>query len=175
MKAKVLLGFVLLAAPLLCAQQKITPLNVKLGLWDSTWTSSSKGQLPLPQEMLDRMTPEQRAKFEAAVQAQAAKGAIPQSSKYCLTREKLNEHVFRDNDPDCTQTVVTSTSSKLDVKLHCTKGKGISDGSFQIEALDSGSVKGKLHMTITGDGGRSMDIDGNFSGKWLGPACGDVK
>jgi len=50
-----------LASALFCAAAwaaQTTPLNVKTGEWESTSTNETTGQLPVPQEMLDKMTPE---------------------------------------------------------------------------------------------------------------------
>ena len=61
-----------LAATLFCAAACVaqnTPLNVKTGEWEATITNETSGQMPIPQEMIDKMTPEQRAKMEAMMKA----------------------------------------------------------------------------------------------------------
>jgi hypothetical protein len=60
----VLLGIVLLLSLTVMAADKIQPLNVKLGLWETTHTTTTSGQMPIPPEMLAKLTPEQRAKME---------------------------------------------------------------------------------------------------------------
>lgn len=50
------------------------PLNVKTGLWQVTEISTTSGVPPLPagmQARLDKMTPEQRAKLEAAMKGRS--------------------------------------------------------------------------------------------------------
>ena len=97
--------------------------------------------------------------------------------KECITKEKLDKHsAFSNNRGDCTRTVLNSTSSKLEMKVHC-EGKDhqmSTDGTFVVEAVSSDSAKGSFHAVSNG-GGRTMNIDFSFSSKYLGPACGDVK
>ena len=45
------------------AADKIQSLNLKVGLWEVTHTTSLTGTPPIPPEMLAKMTPEQRAEF----------------------------------------------------------------------------------------------------------------
>jgi hypothetical protein len=67
MSRKLLFGMFALA--LLCLYSKglradgdVTPLDVKTGLWESTTVMNMGGLPPIPQEMLDKMTPEQKAR-----------------------------------------------------------------------------------------------------------------
>ena len=48
------------------------PLDVKTGQWESTMTGQTTGMPPIPDDVLNRMTPEQRAKIQAAMQAREA-------------------------------------------------------------------------------------------------------
>jgi hypothetical protein len=48
------------------------------------------------------------------------------------------------------------------------------DGTFRLEAVSSEQVKGTMKMVSSG-GGRAMNIDIDFNGRYLGPACGDTK
>jgi hypothetical protein len=59
------------------------PLNVKTGLWQVTEISTTSGLPPIPASMqarLDKMTPEQRAKLEAAMKGRV--GGTPQTINY---------------------------------------------------------------------------------------------
>ncbi len=67
----------------------MTPMNVKTGQCESTITSETSGQLPIPQEMLDKLTPEQRAKMEAAMKARGGQGDCTTTYKRCVTNEDL--------------------------------------------------------------------------------------
>src|SRR5271170_8464285 len=62
MRTSILCGLVVLSSSVLWAADEIQPLDVKLGLWETTWTSQSAGQVPIPPEAMANLTPEQRAK-----------------------------------------------------------------------------------------------------------------
>lgn len=165
-------------ATLLCssaawAQNKFQPLNVKTGLWESSVTSTRSGQVPIPAELLARLTPEQRAKFEARMKASSAAKATTITKKDCETKEKLADQPFN-NQKECKQTIVTSTSTKAEIKVSCDFGDVKANGTMQVEALSPENVKGSGQMTSNG-GGNSMSMNTSFSAKWLGPSCGSVE
>jgi hypothetical protein len=156
----------------LSAADKLTPLNVKEGLWEITVTHSMTGMpaMPaIPPDVLAKLPPEQRARMEAMMKG----GPIVQ--KECITKEKLEKHsAFNVNRPECTRTVVSSTGSKLEMKIHCEGKQGASDGTLVVEAVGSDTTKGTMHL-VTSASGANMNIDMAFSSKYLGPDCGDVK
>jgi len=158
----------------LSAADKLTPLNVKEGLWEITVTHSMTGMpnMPaIPPDVLAKLPPEQRARMEAMMKG--GSGTIVQ--KECITKEKLEKHsAFNVNRPECTRTVVSSTGSKLEMKIHCEGKQGASDGTLVVEAIGSDTTKGTMHL-VTSANGSNMNIDMAFSSKYLGPDCGDVK
>ena len=66
---KLILGMTIcLSVELLwAAGSKYQPLNVKTGTWETTRTITVSGRPPISRDMLDHMSPEQRARFEAAM------------------------------------------------------------------------------------------------------------
>ncbi len=66
---------------------KVQPLNVKLGLWEVTSTTNVSGMPPIPDDVLARMTPEQRARMEAAMKARSGEGPKTTVRKECITKE----------------------------------------------------------------------------------------
>src|SRR5689334_10995600 len=86
---RVLAGIGLFGAAVLWGADKYQPLNVKLGLWETTSTITTKGQVPVSDEMLSRLTPEQRARVEERMKAQAGDRTTTHTYKSCLTKEKL--------------------------------------------------------------------------------------
>jgi hypothetical protein len=155
------------------AQNKFQPLNVKTGLWESTVTSTRTGQVPIPAELLSRLSPEQRAKFEARMKANSAPKATTVTKKDCETKEKLAEQPFN-NQKECKQTIVTSSNTKVEIKVSCEFGDIKANGTMQVEALTPESVKGSGQMASNG-GGQSMSMNTSFTAKWLGPTCGSVE
>lgn len=163
-----------LAAALLSAAAgaaQTTPLSVKTGEWESTMTNETSGQLPIPQEMLDKMPPEQRAKMEAAMKARGMQGPRTIVNKRCVKKEDLDKPFAKDNENKaCRQTILTSSSTKQEVHMECEMGGGKQVGTLKLEALDSSTVKGTMQMTAS-NGGRTMNVNSTFSAKWLGAAC----
>ena len=178
MPTKSLFVLILIATVAVWAADSVVPLNVKEGLWEVTSTHSMTG-LPgapnIPADKLAQMPPEQRARIEAMINGTPT----TQVTKDCVTKEKLEKQLaFNQNaNKECTRTVVSSTASKLEMKIHCTgQGKDhmSTDGTFVLEATSSESAKGSMH-TVTAGNGHNMNMDFTFSTKYLGPACGDVK
>jgi uncharacterized protein DUF3617 len=154
-------------------QAKFQPLNVRTGLWESTVSTTSSEHMPLPAELLSRLTPEQRAKFEARMKENTASKTRTSVQKDCETKEKLAEQPFS-NQKECKQTIVNSTSTKAEVKMTCQFADVRSSGVMHIDALSPESVKGSGQMTSNG-GGNTMTVNTSFSAKWIGPSCGGVK
>lgn len=164
----------LAGALVLVAQSKYKPLNVKTGLWETTWTSSTTGRPPIPDDLLAKMTPEQKAHFEAAMKSLSAQNAKPRINKSCLTKEKLEKDPFNRQSQSCKETVLASTGSRMEIREQCAEGKMQSDITVSIVASDSEHVTGTVKSNMTG-GGNTMNINGTLTSKWLGPVCGNVK
>lgn len=160
-----------LASALFCAATLAaqTPLNVKPGEWESTLTNETTGQLPIPQEMIDKMSPEQRAKMEAMMKARGMQGARTTVTKSCVKKEDLDKPFGHENK-SCKQSIVTSSATKQEIHMECEMGGGKQVGTLTFEAVDSSTVKGSMQMTAS-NGGRTMNMNSTFSAKWLGPAC----
>ena len=150
------------------------PLDVKPGLWESTVTTLI-GMPPLPPELLSKMTPEQRAKMEAARQGRGGGSSRTDSSKHCVTKETLSQMLsFGDNRAqNCKKTLVSSTSTKQVIHVECTTAATPSTGDLQFEAVDRENLKGSMVMSA-GPGGRGVGTKMEFTAKWLGADCGDV-
>lgn len=176
MKKTILLVLGILCAAALWAADTVQPLDVKLGLWETTVTHESSGAPPIPPEVLAKISPEQRAKMEAMWKARQAQGPQTETRKSCLTKEQLNKAAWLDDtkDENCTKTVVSSTPRHLEAKLECTRGAMKQSGTFTVDAVDSTSAKGVVHMVMSG-GGNTMNANSTFTSKWIGASCGDVK
>jgi hypothetical protein len=156
------------------AADNIVPLNVKEGLWEVTVTHSMTGMPAAPNispDTLAKMPPEQRARVEAMIKGSPSTDV----RKECVTKEKLAKNVaFSANRGDCTRTVTSSTSSKIEMKVHCEETKGSSDSTAVIEALASDNVKSTIHSVVNNNN-RTMNMDITVTSKYLGVDCGDVK
>ena len=171
MKTIISLVLVVLASAPLWAADSITPLDVKLGQWESTMTMETTGLPPIPPEVLDRLPPEQRAKMEERLKSNASKGPRTTTHKSCLKKEDLDKALqFGTQEKSCTRTIVTSNRSRQEIHMECAVGGGKQTGTIRVEAINSENVKGSTEMTMTG-AGRTMNMNSSFTAKWLGPTC----
>jgi hypothetical protein len=153
----------------------ITPLNVKPGLWEMSVTHSMSGAVPISDDKLAKLTPEQRARVEAAM-GQAGLGApATDVHKECVTKEKLEkDRAFGSDRKGCTRTILTSSSTKLEAKMHCEEDQRKTDGTLFLEVVSSDNVKGNMDATVS-SGSRTMNMRFTFNSKYLGSNCGDVQ
>ena len=152
---------------------KMTPMNVKTGLWQSTSTITVSGSLGLSPQMLAKMTPEQKARYEAAMQAQAEGHTRTITDKNCLTQKDLTRDPFAQKDSGqnihCHGTLLNSTSSDIVLEEACS-GEATMRYTMKIHALDAEHVVGSGEGTAT-MGGHTMNSSVKFDSKWVGPAC----
>jgi hypothetical protein len=164
-------GVVLLGGGILSRAQT---LDVKTGLWETTVISEMNG---MPAIDTSKMTPDQRARIEAALKGRGGRGPSTSVVRTCMTKEKLDKMAFHEmapnNNSSCKTSVVSSSRSAVDMKMECS-GARKSTGTMHFEAPSRESMKGTVKIA-TGDDGHSMTINMSMTGKWLGDDCGDVK
>ncbi len=152
----------------------LRPLDVKTGEWQTTTSGQTTGMPPIPDEVLNRLTPDQRAKMQAAMAARGAGGNKATITKGCLTKEQL-EKGFNTGDEAtkmCTRTLVSSFGAKQELRMQCAREGMKSTGTIKIDAVDSENVRGSISMTAT-SGDHTMNMNYTFASKWLGPVCTD--
>ncbi len=155
--------------------QKFQPLNIKTGLWETTRTIKTAGELPIPAGTLEKLTPEQRARLQERMSANSAAHSNTTTDKHCVTKAELEERKLGVSaSKECKPTVITSTSSVAKGKLTCEIEDMKGNATFEAEALDSEHVKGSAHGNMSGNG-HTLNFDASFSSKWLGSSCGNVE
>ena len=177
MRTSVLMSLLFLTCSCVWAADDLKPLDVKLGLWETTSSVQTSGMPPvnIPPDALARMTPDQRAKVEAMMKSQGSGSPRTNTTKSCMTPEKMKRSEMFYEQKQCTKTVVTSSGSKMEMRMHCTmEGGAKADGTVRVERISSESTKGSVQMTST-SGDHTMNMNSTFTSKWLGPDCGDVK
>jgi hypothetical protein len=141
------------------------PLAVKTGLWEVTYSRSANGEVPMPADFASRLTPEQRARYEAAMKAKSS-----HTYKSCVKKEDIDGSLLK-NDQKCDVTILKSTSTELDGKMACNMEEGMrGSGTMNVHVVDSEHTQGVTHMTMTG-GGRTFNTDVTISSKWIGSDC----
>ncbi len=151
-------------------------LNVKLGLWEVGTHPQVSGNLPITDEQLQKLPPEQRAKFEAAMQAALARGAQPRLFKECMTPEKRSRGFSAGSEEgkDCQSTVITNTASEFEAQRKCSSEERNQSTNVHFRVVSPDHVTGTVMMVMT-RGGKTMTVNSTMEGKWLGSDCGSVK
>ena len=163
---------IVLSLGLLAADKTQQPLNLKLGLWQMTYTSDRSGVVSIPPELLARLTPEQRARTEARLKARAAQGPHIDIKRFCLTQEKLDKAIFEENgNKSCQRTIVASSSKMLQYRQECAAADAKRTIEGRMEALDPETVRGSLKANLAGGNTPSAT---DLLGKWIGADCGDA-
>lgn len=146
-------------------------LNVKLGLWEMTSLTRISGTPPLPKELLDKMTPQQRAEMAARIKEAQAEEPEEDVSSECITQEDLDKPFASADTENCTQTVVRATRNTQEIRLVCT-GKTKGSGLFRVTTPTPETMTGELDLKV-GEGAEVMIVKGTIKGRWLGADCGD--
>lgn len=146
-------------------------LNVKLGLWEITSLTRFSGMPPLPKDLLDKMTPQQRAEMAAKIKAASEEEPEPEVRSECITQEDLDKPFASANAEECTQTVVRTTRNTQEMRLLCT-GKTKGSGTFRVTTPTPETMTGDLDLKV-GEGDSIMTLNGKIKGRWLGADCGD--
>jgi hypothetical protein len=110
--------------------------DIKPGLWEVSDNPQITGKMPIPDEELAKLTPEQRARMEAAMKNAAGKTHV---YKECMTPEKIarfdmNPH---GDDSSCKRKVISSTPHELTLHDEMTVNTAV-QGKWL--ATDCGSV-----------------------------------
>lgn len=185
MKKMIVLGAVCFSATALLAQTqkkspeqvpaaKMTPMNVKTGLWQSTSTITVNGSLGLPPEVLAKMTDEQKARYQAAMQAQSGGHSSTHTNKGCLTQRDLTTDPFAQKDSSdehiqCHGTLLSSTSTDIVLRETCS-GEASMAYTMKIHAVDQEHATGTGMGTAT-MGGHTMNSSVKFQSTWIGATC----
>jgi hypothetical protein len=157
------------------AGTSLKPLNIKPGLWESTRTINTAGEMPIPAELLNRLTPEQRARMEERMKAHSAAHANTATEKHCVTKEDLEKDRLKLAEAkECTTTVLNSTSTSVKAKLVCDTEGMHATGMLELVAADPEHLNGSYHSTMNGNG-LTMTVEGTWTSKWVGASCGNLK
>jgi hypothetical protein len=170
-----ILGLVVLLCPI-ASWAADQPFDVKPGLWDIASTVQMSGLPPLPN--LDQMTPEQRARIEAAMKNMTG---APRTTtvKSCVTREGIQQAIAKassTNTNTCAPKLVSASASKVLLHVDCSQEKSDikSSGDVTIDRRDSEHFTGTGAIK-TAANGRTMDMKWSMTGTFVSSDCGNVK
>ena len=183
---KTLLLALTLLAPLASWAQDNRPVDIKVGLWESTVATEIAGMPAMPampalsEEQLAQMPPAARAQIEARMKAAGGGSPRTTTAKYCVTREALSRGLAMGGTDakNCTQKLVSTSTEKQQIHVECTQGNTKTSGDITFERVDAEHVKALALIKGTGDsstGGRTIDIKATITSKWMAADCGSVK
>jgi len=154
----------------------LQPLNIKPGLWEQTVNTTIAGEMPISTEMLNRLTPEQRARMEERMKANSAAHTHTTTDKHCVSKEDLEKNKFLnlDRGKECVPTITSSTSTSAKGRLSCESEGMKMTGALEVLTPDPEHINGSWHATTNGSG-HTMNVDSTFTSKWIGSSCGGVK
>ena len=156
------------------AVDKVQSLHIKSGLWQVTTTRPTNSDLPIPDGLLEKLTPEQRERLEKRMKAQSSAPEKTTVTDQCVTAEHLKKGVpFGPIQTSCSRVGSTSTAGLLEMQMKCTDHNVTSEGVLRIEVVDSKKVKGawRLHEP----GSRLKESVAFFTAKWMKATCTDKR
>jgi len=157
------------------AVDKAQPLKLKTGLWEVTTTVTTNPDPPIPAAILDKLTPEQRARVEERMKARKPDPQKATITTQCLTRQELERGVpFRLAQKSCRWTAIDSTSNKVEMRGYCVDQGVKTEGTLRVEALSPEQVEGSMQLLKNGNNASPASTPtSTFKAKWIGPLCGD--
>ncbi|MGH8176389.1 MAG: DUF3617 domain-containing protein [Steroidobacter sp.] len=153
-------------APLAMAAEKI---DIRPGTWEITATTHMSGAPTVSQDLLSKMTPQQRAELEAAFKAEAAKGPQTEVSRECITAEEAERPFKAAEREGCTQIITRTTRTTQEARLVCT-GENKGSGMLRVTAPNPETMTAAFELR-SGDGPDAMTIKSQMKGRWLTAEC----
>ena len=132
--------------------QTYQPMGVNTGMWQVNTVVNTSGQA-------------------AAMQSRLNGPLTNHSYQSCLTTDELNQgSLFNPDKKQCTQTVLNSSSTVLEVQVNCQYPNVQTSVHLTLTASDSSDVTGTGTTTLSANG-RTMTSNTQFTAKWLSGSC----
>jgi len=155
-------------------------LEIRPGLWETKNTVSTKVEGDVPQMDLSKLTPEQRARIEAARARRLSGKPHTSVHQFCVSEEDIKKGFkFEDaeKDDDCERKYLDRTPKHVRFEMKCqTTGKFAvkTEGSFEmtVKSADLVVAHGKMKAQSAG---RDSDTEFDLEARRLGSSCGDLK
>lgn len=170
----ILLGWTLgtVLPGLAAARAENVTLDVSPGLWEVTTSAPPASQMKLPDDMLAKLSPELRAKVEAAMQSS---GLLPHKFRECVTAQQIRDglDLGLHQQADCRRSVLGSTPRQLDLREECS-GRMARTVTAHISAADRDTVHGTVQVQMSRGGSPGMAVSSAFDAHRLGADCGGL-
>jgi hypothetical protein len=153
------------------AAHTVVPLNLNTGLWEVTTTTGDGDDNMLPAVLLQKLTSEERARVELRMKARSADPQKTINAKQCLTKQELERGMlFRPVQKSCSWAVLTSTSSRMEMRGKCVDHGMKTERTLRIDTLSPEEAEGSLQF-FTESQGTTPATTSTFKAKWIGPLC----
>lgn len=153
------------------AQTQYQPMNVKTGQWQTTVLVNSGGSLAMPSDYMAKLTPEQRARAEAAMKQASKPKTTTRTNEDCVTQDDLNQgSLFKPGDKQCTEKILGSSSSSLNVEEDCSESGMSTKTVMSLAAASPELVKGNGTVTVSSEG-HTLTSNITFTSQWMSPSC----
>lgn len=141
-------------------------LNVKLGAWETT-TSSSMNQSPMQADALAKMPPQMRAQMAATIKANQA----PHVTKVCITQDDLNQNKLLESGQvlNCTSKIMSMSSNKMTTQSTCPPPHQ-SSAIATVEAITPEKMVGTIDISQPNNTKMHIDI----KSQWLSSSCAGI-
>lgn len=171
----------LAAIPMIALSADVPKLNVRMGLWETTVTSTGTGDAIMAgmEEAMKNMTPEQKARMAAAMSRVQQKQSLPNAhtSHSCMTPEKMQrDAIMSDKEMagHCTHTVTENTTQTMAVHFSCSNEGVTNEGDGRFTAVSPTAIKGTMDMHMVMHG-KPVNMHTDFQSRWISADCGTEK
>jgi hypothetical protein len=162
-----------LAGAAAAAQTTVAPLPVKIGLWESSVTTTMSG-LPIPPDVAEKMR---------AMGRPLPGDPNTMVMQACVTQDEWSKtlaNLGKRGDMTCTTSNLMQDSQKLTFDESCVSPRGGTfAGHFEMFFDDAEHSHGEVHMKTAGaqDGASSLKItiDVSTTSHFVSADCGDMK
>ena len=158
------------------ADQTKVMLDADTGLWEVTTQPEVNGALSMPEEQLQQLSPEQRARVEAALQAATENAKQEHVVRECLTPEQRAKgfDLGANDTSSCTTHVIRNASDELEVRRECVPGSNLRSMTEHLRMSGHRHVSGTVDVLML-QSGKQMTMHMTIEGRWLTADCGSVK
>lgn len=168
-------AFGMLAVLPVSADQTKVKLDAATGLWEVTTHPQMSGTLQMPEEQLQKMAPEERARVEAALQAATQNASQEHVIRECLTPEQRAKGFDLGNEgPSCKTSVIRNTSSELQVRRECTANSDVRTTTEHFRMSGTRRMSGTVDAAMQ-QNGKPVRMHMTIEGRWLSADCGAIK
>lgn len=144
-------------------------LELKLGLWEVT-TINGDETMPVPASVLEKLTPEQRARLQERLTARSQVQGVPSTKRQCVTLKELSAGVPFLPYRSCRRTSLHSAEQSFTLSIQCQDEAVQREGTLHIEVIDATTVRGAWRLRAKPND-HTRDSAHSFLAVWKSSQC----